>query len=247
MDETRQAWEIASEKYTREYDDLLAYDATGASLWPVEHELLGPILATAPTVVHPQSGNGTDDIALVRAGARAVVGVDYSAVAVHAVRRRAREWGVPCSYVIGSVPELPLKDASFDLAYTGKGALIWMRDLSAWARALFRVVRPGGHLFVYESHPAVPLWTWDEDEARIRPDRGYFERSHVNDTFPGNGAVESQWTLGEIVSTIVSSGFEVRHLAEYAEPFYRYGDVRAVAWNGRLPNAFSLLARRPAH
>jgi hypothetical protein len=90
----------------------------------------------------------------------------------------------------------------------------------------------------------VPLWTWDEDEPRIRPDRGYFERSHVNDTFPARGAVEWQATLTEIINAVLSAGLELLHVAEYAEPFWRPTYVTAAAWKGRLPNAFALLARR---
>ncbi|HWO68084.1 MAG TPA: hypothetical protein VNO31_49430 [Umezawaea sp.] len=107
-----------------------------------------------------------------------------------------------------------------------------------------RLLRPGGWLFLYESHPAVPLWTWDPDEPRIRPDRGYFERGFVNDTFPGHGAVEAQATLGEVVTAVVRAGMEVRVLEEYAEPFWRAGGVDAAAWRGALPNSFALLARR---
>jgi hypothetical protein len=83
------------------------------------------------------------------------------------------------------------------------------------------------------------VWTW----ARIRPDRGYFERSHVNDTFPARGAVESQATLGQIINAVIRAGLEVRHVAEYAEPFWRPDTVAAAAWAGRLPNSFSLLAQ----
>jgi SAM-dependent methyltransferase len=194
--------------------------------------------------VHPQSGNGLDDIDLVRAGARSVVGVDFSATAAAAAQLRADELGAACRYVVAAVPGVPLRDGCADLVYTGKGALIWMPDLTAWARDLARLLRPGGHLFVYEGHPAVPLWTWDEDEPRIRPDRSYFGRSFINDAFPANGAREWQWTLGQIVTVVVSSGLQVLHLSEYAEPFWRYGGVDAAAWNGRLPNAFALLARR---
>jgi SAM-dependent methyltransferase len=240
----RAAWEVASEKHIREYSELLALAAAGASLNATERELLRTILRSSPEVVHLQSGNGTDDVALVGAGARSVVGVDYSVVATRAAQRRANELGVACRYVVTALPGAPLRDASADLVYTGKGALIWMPDLAAWARDVARLLRPSGHLFVYESHPAVPLWTWDEDVPRVRTDRGYFERSLVNDTFPANGAVEWQWTLGEIVTTVVSAGLEVVHLGEYPEPFWRPGGVSAAAWNGRLPNSFSLLARR---
>jgi hypothetical protein len=106
-----------------------------------------------------------------------------------------------------------------------------------------RLLRPGGHLFVYEAHPAVPLWTWDEDAPRIRDDRGYFARSH-DDTFPARGAVEWQHTLGEVVTAVITAGLELLSLAEYPEPFYWFGDVRAAAWDGRVPNAYSLLACR---
>ncbi|AVT37602.1 bifunctional 2-polyprenyl-6-hydroxyphenol methylase/3-demethylubiquinol 3-O-methyltransferase UbiG [Plantactinospora sp. BB1] len=241
----RVAWETASGKHVREYQDLLRQARDGSSLFPAEVALLGPLLRSAPSVVHLQSGHGLDDVALVRAGARAVCGVDFSSVAATAAARRAAELALPCRYVVGRLPGAPLRDGCADLVYTGKGALIWMPDLTAWARDVARLLRPGGHLFVYEGHPAVPLWSWDPDEPRIRPDRSYFGRSHVNDTFPANGAVEWQSTLGEVVNAVLGAGLELRHLAEFAEPFWRPDGVSAAAWQGRLPNTYALLARLP--
>ncbi|WP_194821166.1 hypothetical protein [Micromonospora sp. S-DT3-3-22] len=55
-----------------------------------------------------------------------------------------------------------------------------------------------------------------------------------------------QWTLGRIVTAVVTAGLEVRQLDEYAEPFWRMGEIDAAAFRGHLPNAFALLARRPA-
>jgi len=69
----RRAWEMASHKHVREYDDLLAQAAAGSSLNAVERGLLAGILADAPEVVHLQSGHGLDDAALVQAGARSVL------------------------------------------------------------------------------------------------------------------------------------------------------------------------------
>ncbi|MEV6893080.1 class I SAM-dependent methyltransferase [Kribbella sp. NPDC051137] len=242
----RAIWEQASAKHVREYDELLEAARGDGLLVEREHELLAPVLAAGPFVVHLQSGHGLDDVGLVKAGARRVVGVDYSSTAAGAAQRRARDVGVDCRYVVAEVPGVPVKDAAADLVYTGKGALIWMRDIDAWARDVARVLRPGGHLFVYEGHPAVPLWTWDEDEARIRPDRSYFAKTHVNDTFPGNGAQEWQWTLGQIVTAITTAGLHLQVLEEYAEPFWRPQDgTNAAAWSGRLPNSYALLARKP--
>lgn len=239
----RRAWETASQKYVQEYDEWLAQARAGSSLIDLERDLLRDVLSAAPDVVHWQSGNGTDDVALLGAGARSVVGVDFSEAAVRAAQRRADELGVACRYVVAALPGAPLVDACADLVYTGKGALIWMPDLATWARDIVRLLRPGGHLFIYEEHPAAPLWSWDEDEPRIRPDRGYFASSHVNDSFPAGGAVQWQRTLGEIVTTVTAAGLRITRLEEYPEPFWRMGGVDAVAWAGRLPNSFALLAR----
>ena len=76
-------------------------------------------------------------------------------------------------------------------------------------------------------------------------DRSYFATSHVNDTFPARGATEHQVTLAQLVMTVLGAGFELLHLAEHPDPFWRPdGDEPAAAWDGRLPNALSLLARR---
>jgi SAM-dependent methyltransferase len=238
----RRAWEDASQKHVREYAELLRQAREENSLFPQEQDLLRPLLATAPTVVHLQSGHGLDDIALVAAGARRVVGVDFSAVAATAAQRRADELGAPCHYLVAALPGAPLRDGCADLVYTGKGALIWMPDLTAWARDVARLLGPSGSLFVYEQHPAVPLWSWDADTPRIRPDRGYFARSHVNDSFPAGGAVEWQSTLGAVVNALIAARLQIRHLSEYPEPFWRPGGVDAAAWRGRLPNAYALIA-----
>ena len=181
---------------------------------------------------------------IVAAGARRSVGVDFSEVAAAAAQRRVLELAVHCRYVVGQVPAVPLQDQCADLVYTGKGALIWMPDLDAWARTVARLLRPAGHLFSYEAHPMVPLWTWDEDEARIRQDRSYFARSHHNDTYPARGATEWQWTLGQVITAIIAAGLEIRHVTEHPEPFWQPHGVTAAAWRGQLPNTYSLLARR---
>jgi ubiquinone/menaquinone biosynthesis C-methylase UbiE len=240
----QRVWDEASRKHVREHDDLREQAASGSSLTSTERDLLRAILRSGPEVLHLQSGHGIDDVALVLAGAKSVVGIDYSKVAVRAAQRRADELGAACRYAVGWMPELPVASQSADLVYTGKGALIWLSDLTEWAAEVARVLRPEGHLFVYEAHPSVPLWTWDEDRPRIREDRSYFGRTHVNDTFPARGAVEWQWTLGDVVTSVATAGMDIVHLGEYPDPFWRPHGVFAAAWSGRLPNTFSLLARR---
>ncbi|MFD7022046.1 class I SAM-dependent methyltransferase [Promicromonospora sukumoe] len=241
-DRTRAAWAIASRKYEREYAEHLALART-AELLPAEAQALGGLVDGAD-VLHPMSGHGLDDIALARLGARLVHGLDYSEAAVASAQRRADELGVLCRYTCAVMPDSGLDDGCTDLVYTGKGALIWLRDLRAFFTEVHRLLRDGGRFYVYEGHPLVALWDWSPQEIRVRPDRGYFDSSHINDSYPGNGAVERQHTLSSIVMACLRAGFEIEHLEEHPEPFWRPVGVTAAAWDGRVPNAFSLLARR---
>jgi SAM-dependent methyltransferase len=238
---TQQAWESASQKHIREYYELLN-EAKDARLLPLEERVLRDIVVGAD-VVHPMSGHGIDDVALIHLGARSVTGVDYSPTAVSAAQRRADDLGVKCRYVTATLPASGLNNDSADLVYTGKGALIWVDDLEAWLTEMRRLLRSGGYLFIYEAHPLTPLWSWDRNKIEVRSDRGYFARSHVNDSFPAGGAVEYQRTFSETIMTVTGAGFEILHLDEHPEPFWRPDGVDAAAWNGQVPNAFSLLAR----
>jgi hypothetical protein len=66
----------------------------------------------------------------------------------------------------------------------------------------------------------------------------------VADDETGDGAVERQHTLAAIVMACLRAGLHIERLAEHPEPFWRPGDVSAAAWDGRVPNTFSLLAQR---
>ena len=251
----RDAWNIASRKHVDEAKLLVGPSRGVRSLTDDEQLLLSPLLERRPLVVHLQSGDGRDDIDLVALGARCVVGVDFSEVAVGAATARAIASSAAVRYAVGEATRVPLRSAFADIVYTGKGALMWLPDLTRWADEVARILKPGGALFVYDAHPAAALWTRDDDRARINADVDYFGGTRVNDTFPASAiarfgsddrpdAVEFQWPLSAIVTAIVDAGLVIAHLGEYPEPFWRPPGPTAAAWDGTLPNAFSLLARK---
>ncbi|MGB9483187.1 MAG: class I SAM-dependent methyltransferase, partial [Candidatus Dormiibacterota bacterium] len=104
--------------------------------------------------VHLQCHIGTDTISLARLGAR-MTGLDFSPAALREARRLAAATNLDVDFV-----EADLYDAvtalgigSFDLVYTGIGALCWLPDIENWAAVVSDLLVPGGRLFIRDTHP----------------------------------------------------------------------------------------------
>ena len=98
---------------------------------------------------------GTGDLAIAarRAGAREVVGLDFSA----AMLERARRKDAAVEWVQGDLLELPFADGSFDAATVGFGVRN-VADLKRGLAELARVLRPGGCAGILEiTRPRGPL------------------------------------------------------------------------------------------
>ncbi len=126
--------------------------------------------------VHLQCHIGTDTISLARLGAR-MAGLDFSPASLEQARRLAEVTGTPVRFVESDVYRAldVLPAGSFDLVYTGIGALCWLPDISRWAQVVAGLLRPGGRLFIRDGHPM--LSAIDEAHTdRLTIDYPYFER-----------------------------------------------------------------------
>ncbi len=93
-------------------------------------------------------GSGLEAVHLARAGFR-VIGVDSSRPALALARQRAETAGVELDLRPGSAFDLPVADASVDLALD-RGCLhgIDREDRPTYAAEIARVLRPGGRLLL---------------------------------------------------------------------------------------------------
>jgi demethylmenaquinone methyltransferase/2-methoxy-6-polyprenyl-1,4-benzoquinol methylase len=114
---------------------------------------------TAERVVRPgdrtlDAACGTGDLALacLRAGARKVVGLDFS----QRMLERAARKSAQVEWVCGDLLALPFEDACFESATIGFG-IRNVEDLAAALRELRRVLVPGGRLGVLEITRAAGL------------------------------------------------------------------------------------------
>ena len=96
-------------------------------------------------------GAGRHLLPLMREGFR-VLGVDLEAAVLQVLQTTLRSQGLEAPLVRANLRRLPLRPAGFDLAVSinviNHGDTAAFRD---FCRELDRVLRPGGHLFIYVS------------------------------------------------------------------------------------------------
>lgn len=248
-----------------DFYDLDSFRSGQDSLRAFEPAEVGDV--TGRSLLHLQCHIGLDTLSWARRGAAHVVGLDFSEPAVETARGLARDLGYTpdrAAFVTADVYDAveAVPDSSYDIVFTGAGALNWLPDLRRWAETAAALVAPGGFLYLAEFHPFTDCLD-DETGSRIAYD--YFDRDPWVDDEPGtyadlgartvhNRGVEWQHPLGEVVSSLAAAGLRIDFLHEHdLTLFARFGALRREE-NGihrfpadrpRVPLMYSVKAVRP--
>ncbi len=190
---------------------------------------------TGLDVVHLQCHIGTDTVSLARLGPRSVTGLDFSQPALDAASGLATAAGADISFVCSELYRAleVIEPASFDLVFTGIGALCWLPDVGRWAEVVAALLRPGGRLFIREGHPM--LWSLADprDDELLVIEYPYFsvpggtafvdEATYVDQTGPLEAPESHGFNhgLGEILAAVTDAGLTVTSFEEH----------RSVPWN----------------
>jgi demethylmenaquinone methyltransferase/2-methoxy-6-polyprenyl-1,4-benzoquinol methylase len=103
-------------------------------------------------VLDVATGTGDLAFAIRQAGAKRVIGTDFSEEMIEAAKKKAPKHGPDVRFEIADALDLPFDDASFDAVTVGFG-LRNMVDYDAALREMHRVLRPGGCAIVLEMTP----------------------------------------------------------------------------------------------
>lgn len=227
QDANRARWDervpihVASDFY-----DLEAFRAGKDALRPFELAEVGDV--TGKTLLHLQCHIGLDTLSWSRHGAAQVVGLDFSEPAVDTARGLAEALGLGpdrAAFVTADVYDAPtaVPDSSYDIVYTGTGALNWLPDIERWAETAASLVAPGGFLYLAEFHPLTD--TLDDGTGSVVT-HDYFSREAWVDETPGtyadfdaptvhNRSVEWQHPVGEVVTALAAAGLRIEFLHEH--------------------------------
>ena len=177
--------------------------------------------------VHLQCHIGTDTISLARLGA-IMTGVDFSPASLAEARRLSDDLGAGVEFVEADVYDAvtALGGRTFDLVFTGIGALCWLPSVSRWGAVVAELLRPGGRLFIREGHPM--MWSLDEKHTdSLVVDYDYFERpepmvfdeqgTYVETDIPFKTTITHVWNhgLGETVTALLEAGMDLTALDEH--------------------------------
>jgi SAM-dependent methyltransferase len=185
-------------------------------IWNVPESTLGVLPNVArKDVVELGCGTAYFSAWLARQGARPV-GVDPTPEQLATARELQAEHGLEFPLVEASAEDVPLPDASFDLAVSEYGASIWA-DPYRWIPEAARLLRPGGELVFLTNGLLLDL-CWDDPEAPAGAElaRDYFGLHAVDD--PADGTTTFQLPYGEWVRLFRANGFTVEDLIHIQAP-----------------------------
>jgi SAM-dependent methyltransferase len=199
------------------------------------------------SLLHLQCHFGQDTLSWAHRGAL-VSGLDFSAPAIEAARALAAELDLPARFVVADVYDAAdaFAGETFDIVYTGFGALLWLPDLDRWARTVAELLTPGGFLYLAEFHPVANVLDdadggtfaldYFDDGPQVWDEIGTY--ADVDAQTRANVSVEYHHPLGTVLSAIAAAGLRLE--------FVRERDVTLVARFDSLARGADGYYRRPA-
>lgn len=146
------------------------------SLSSLELKSLGDV--NGKRILHLQCHFGLDTLSLARLGAKQVIGIDLSNVAIDKAQQLAEQTGLNdrvqfiCCDIYDLKQHLPV-DEGFDLVFTSIGTTKWFPDLKKWSQLIAYYSKMNGTFLVVDFHPM--LYTFDDTfEELIR--YSYFDQ-----------------------------------------------------------------------
>ena len=176
-----------------------------------------------------------------------VTGVDVTPAQLATARQCQQELGIEFPLVEASAEDVPLPDASFDLALSEYGASIWCEP-ERWVAEAARLLRPGGDLVFLVNSTLAILCSPDEGKVAEQLQRPQFGMHRF--VWPPDEEINFYIPHGEWIRVLTQRGFEVVALHELQAPAEamdhpRYDFVSA-EWARKWPSEDIWRARKRA-
>ena len=171
---TGTAWDEAAERYEGWLQEAIELIRGGGSnLFPEEEELLGDLHGPGGRSTCNAPAAGTPFALAARVAE--VAGVDLSPRMIDLAERLTAATGAPATGSSRTSSTRRIRSTAPPTSSTpGRGSLLWLQDLDAWAAVVARLLVPGGRLVLFEGHPFEWLVDGDDDGHWALTDYDYF-------------------------------------------------------------------------
>ena len=240
------SWTKEAPSYAEQAPRSWAREEILWGIWDVPESQLGALPdVSGKDVIELGCGTAYVSGILTRQGAR-MVGVDVTPAQLETARAMQKQFGLEFPLIEASAEDVPLPDASFDLAVSEYGASIWC-DPYRWIPEAARLLRPGGEL-VFLVNGTLFMLCAQEQEIPPGPElrRDYFGMHRFE--WPDDDGIEFHLPYGEMIRVLRGSGFEVEDLIEIQAPEgavrHRYDALPTPEWARRWPSEEIWRARK---
>jgi 2-polyprenyl-3-methyl-5-hydroxy-6-metoxy-1,4-benzoquinol methylase len=231
---------------------------SGASVLDhLESQKLGDV--TSRRVLHLQCHFGLTSLSIARRGA-SITGLDFSQAAVTAAREIARKAELQADFVKADARNFNL-NREFDLIFVSWGSLIWLPELTSWAKCIAAHLHEHGKLVLIDFHPLLSVWSPENKGNTFTIAQSYFSPPSLVSVNPPSytgqrplkTVAQHTWfhSLTEIFSALKGAGLQVEEFEEYPHcPLKPFREMERDAGNGYwslagnpFPLSFALTAR----
>lgn len=159
IESNRQAWNDSARHHQDSPDwQALLNDVAQAEFCCLDDTSRGLLDVDGKDVIQLGCNNGRESLSLFALGARSVVGVDQSAAFLEQARELNSRSPHTAEFVESDIHHLPASlHNRFDVALITIGVLNWMPDIGEFFRHVAQVLKPGGKLVIYETHPFLEM------------------------------------------------------------------------------------------
>ena len=261
--QNRALWDEIAPIHLKAYKEVALLREGEEILDDIELREVGPV--EGKSLLHLQCHIGSDSLAWARHGA-VVTGVDFSEQSIACANQLAEELELPATFIRSNIYDVrAIHEGRYDIVYTSKGVLCWLKDLQEWGRIIAHYLKPGGIFYLMESHPiimaleeeesgalafAYPYFHEDAPTTWAAGDPDYADADYV----PKNTSAEWEWTVGDIINALINAGLQLEFVNEYEKLFFRMFPsmttedgrwFRLPKYSKKLPLLLTLRARKP--